>query len=305
MLAYVARRVGHALLVLVGVSIIVFVLARLSGDPVQLLLPDSATQAEVEALRDRLGLNQSIPVQYFKFLTGAVQGDFGDSIRYRESALGLVLQRFPATALLAGASMLLALVFAIPAGVLAATHRGGAIDRFLMGASLFGHAIPVFWLAIMMIMLFAVRLQWFPATGSMTLQGLVLPAVTLGLYSMATLARLLRRGLVDVMNRDYIRTAHAKGLSNRSVLRRHAMRNALIPVVTVFGLQLGGLLSGAVITEIVFAYPGMGRLAVQAIYGRDFPVVQAFVIVGSLTYVVMNLLVDILYSYLDPRIQYS
>jgi peptide/nickel transport system permease protein len=300
---FLARRAAQGVLVLIGVAAIVFVLARLSGDPVQLLLPDRATPQEVAAMRDRLGLNDPLPVQFVRFVESAVVGDFGTSIRFRQPALGLVLGRLPTTAILAGLSLLVALALAVPMGIIAAVRRGGFLDRALMSVSLLGYAVPTFWLGIMLILIFSVRLKLFPPSGSGTPAQLVLPVATLGIYEAALLARLLRRGLVDAFAQPYIQTAHAKGLTPRRILAVHTLRNAAIPVVTVFGLQLGSLLGGAVITETVFSYPGVGLLLVQAISQRDFPIIQAFVVVSAAIVVVINLIVDLTYVALDPRIR--
>jgi peptide/nickel transport system permease protein len=302
---FLARRAVQGILVLVGVAAIVFVLARLTGDPVQLLLPDRATPAEVAAMRDRLGLNDPLPVQFVRFVESAVHGDFGKSIRFRQPALDLVLGRLPTTALLAGLSLLLALLLSVPMGILAAVNRGGLIDRVLMSISLLGYAIPTFWLGIMLILIFSVDLRLFPPSGFGSPSQLVLPVATLGVYEAALLARLLRRGIVDAFAQPYIQTAQAKGLTPFRILLVHTLRNAAIPVVTVFGLQLGSLLGGAVITETVFSYPGVGLLLVQAIGQRDFPIIQAFVIVSAAIVVVINLIVDLTYAALDPRIRHG
>jgi peptide/nickel transport system permease protein len=302
---FLARRAAQGILVLVGVAAIVFVLARLTGDPVQLLLPDRATPAEVAAMRDRLGLNDPLPLQFVRFVESAVHGDFGNSIRFRQPALDLVLGRLPATALLAGLSLLLALLLSVPMGIVAAVNRGGLIDRALMSVSLLGYAVPTFWLGIMLILIFSVELRLFPPSGFGSPSQLVLPVSTLGVYEAALLARLLRRGIVDAFAQPYIQTAHAKGLTPIRILIVHTLRNAAIPVVTVFGLQLGSLLGGAVITETVFSYPGVGLLLVQAIGQRDFPIIQAFVIVSAAIVVVINLIVDLTYAALDPRIRHG
>src|SRR3990170_497814 len=303
MVPYVARRLAQGIIVLFGVTVIVFVLSHLSGDPAELLLPDVATAAQVAAMRERLGLDRPLVIQYRVFLLHALAGDLGDSIRFNRPALPLVLGRLPATGILALAAMVTAIVIALPTGVLAALRRGTFIDHTVMSLSLVGYAVPTFYLAIMLILIVSVRFRLLPPSGFSSPQQLILPALTLGLYEAALLARLLRRGLVDVYVSDYIRTARAKGLRERSVLIPHALKNALIPVVTVFGLQVGSLLSGAVITETVFSYPGIGLLLVQAIYQRDFAIVQAFVIVSATIIVIVNLFVDIVYGYLDPRIK--
>ena len=303
MVPYVARRLVQGVIVLFGVTVIVFVLSHLSGDPAELLLPDVATAAQVAAMRERLGLDRPLVIQYRVFLLHALAGDLGDSIRFNRPALPLVLGRLPATGILALAAMVTAIVIALPTGVLAALRRGTFIDHTVMSLSLVGYAVPTFYLAIVLILIVSVKFRLVPPSGFSSPQQLILPALTLGLYEAALLARLLRRGLVDVYVSNYIRTARAKGLRERSVLIPHALKNALIPVVTVFGLQVGSLLSGAVITETVFSYPGIGLLLVQAIYQRDFAIVQAFVIVSATIIVIVNLFVDIVYGYLDPRIK--
>ena len=302
MIAFIGQRVVQALFVLLGVSIIVFILTRISGDPALLYLGPLATEAELESLRRKLGLHDPVPMQYLRLLADMVRGDFGTSIRFREPALPLVLSRLPATAELGGASLIVALVVALPAGIIAAYNPGKIWDRLAMGIALFGYSVPTFWLGLILILVVSVQFRLLPASGRTGLDSIVLPAITLGFFWIAIIARLLRRSLVGVLRTDYIRTARAKGLREAVVLIRHALKNAAIPVVTVFGLQLGVLIGGAVITETVFAYPGMGLLVVNAILGRDFPIVQAFVAVTAVSVVTLNLIVDLVYFYLDPRI---
>lgn len=285
-----------------GVSIIAFALTHLSGDPAALLLPPSATLEDIAVFRHAQGLDRPLPVQYADFLGHAVRGDFGMSIRQGQPALGLVLGRLPATLELSAAALVLALVIAIPLGIGAAVRRGSAVDQGSLLLSLLGQSFPVFWLGIILIILFAEDLQWLPASGRGDLKHLILPAVTLSLYTIAIVTRLLRSSLIDVLSADFIRTARGKGLGERAILVGHALKNAALPVVTVVGLQAGTLLGGAVITEEVFAYPGMGRLALQAIANRDFPVVQAFVVVMAVLITAINLGVDLLYARLDPRV---
>ena len=234
-----------------------------------------------------------------------LSGDLGRSLRYRQPALPLVLERLPATAELALAALFVSLLVAIPAGVISAVRRDTAYDNLTMLGALFGQSMPVFWLGIMLILIFSVRLELLPTSGRGGLDHLILPAVTLGLYSTARVTRLVRAGMLDVIGQDYIRTAQAKGLPDRRVIVKHALRNTLIPVVTIIGLELGTLLGGAVITETIFAWPGIGRLAVTAIFQRDYPLVQATVLVTALVFVLSNLLVDLLYGWLDPRIRYT
>ena len=286
-----------------GVSLIAFALTHLSGDPAALLLPPSATLEDIALFRHESGLDRPLPVQYVDFVAHAVRGDFGRSIRYGEPALGLVLDRLPATLELSAAALVLALLIAVPLGIVAAVRRGSAIDQAGLLLSLIGQSFPVFWLGIVLIMLFAENLRWLPASGRGDLAHLLLPAVALAAYTIAIVSRLLRSALIDILSADFIRTARAKGLSGRVVLVRHALKNAALPVVTVIGLQVGTLLGGAVVTEEVFAYPGMGRLALQAIANRDFAVIQAFVVVMAVLITALNILVDLMYTRLDPRVR--
>jgi peptide/nickel transport system permease protein len=302
---FVVRRLAQAVLVVTGVSLVVFLVIRLTGDPAYLMLSPDASEADRVRLVHELGLDRPLYVQYAVFATRAVQGDLGRSLRYRQPALPLVLERLPATIELAVAALLLSLAVAVPAGVIAGARRDTACDNLTMLAALFGQSMPVFWLGIMLILVFSVHLELFPTSGRGSFAQLVLPAVTLGLYSTARVTRLVRAGMLDVIGQEYIRTAWAKGLPERRVIGKHALRNTLIPVVTIVGLELGGLLSGAVITETIFAWPGVGRLAVTAIFQRDYPLVQAAVLVTALVFVLSNLLVDVVYGWLDPRIRYT
>jgi peptide/nickel transport system permease protein len=250
-----------------------------------------------------MGFNRPLPVQYFYFLSRAVRGDFGYSYHYRTDAMRIVLERMPATLRLTFGALLVALVVAIPAGIFAALKQGKVSDVIVRMAVLLGQAVPGFWLALMLMLLFGVRLRWLPVSGAEGWQSLILPAVVAGSFSMATITRLLRCNLLDTLSENYIQTARGKGLSERTVTTRHALKNAAIPVITVIGLQMGWLLGGAVISEVVFAYPGMGRLAVTAIGYRDVPVIQSFVAITAVIVVTINLSVDIVYSWLDPRIR--
>ncbi|HEX7101896.1 MAG TPA: ABC transporter permease [Nitrolancea sp.] len=304
MLAFLIRRLIHAVFVIFGVSVIIFVLMYLTGDPTSVMVPNDATPEQIADLRHRMGFDRPIYVQYGLFVEHAVQGDFGYSYRIQQPALNLVLQRVPMTLRLAGASVAISLIIAIPIGILAAVKRNSIFDRISMIGVLFGQSMPTFWFGIMAILLVSVKLHWLPTSGYLGPKYIILPALTLGLYTSAVVARILRSSLIDVLNRDYIRTARSKGLEQRAVLLRHALKNAAIPVITVIGLQIGYLLGGSVVTETVFSYPGMGLLAIQAIRGRDMPVVQAFVICTAVVIVLINLLVDLLYTYLDPRVKY-
>jgi len=302
---YIVRRLAQALLVVFGVSLVVFFVIRLSGDPTFLLLSADATEADRARFAHEQGFDRPIHVQYAAFVGRALRGDLGRSLRYRQPVLPLVLERLPATLELALAALVVSLAVAIPAGVVSAVRRNTAYDNLTMLGALFGQSMPVFWLGIMMILIFSVRFELLPTSGRGGLAHLVLPALTLGLYSTARVTRLVRAGMLDVIGQDYIRTAWAKGLPDRRVIFKHALRNTLIPVVTIVGLEMGTLLGGAVITETIFAWPGLGRLAVTAIFQRDYPLVQAVVLVTAMVFAITNLLVDLLYGWLDPRIRYT
>lgn len=305
MVAYVIRRILFSVLVVMGVATVVFFLVRLSGDPVLLYLPEDATAEDIAQYRHRLGFDRPLYVQYADFMVNAFgKGDLGRSFRYGESALQLVLERLPATIQLASVAFVIAMAVAIPVGIISALYRNTFLDAVARVFALLGQSLPIFWTGIVLIILFAVHLHWFPTSGRGTFKHLILPGIALGTYSMAVTMRVLRSSMIEVMANDYVRTARAKGLTERAVVLRHALKNAGLPVITVIGLRVGYLLSGSVLTEFVFAYPGMGRLAVQAIYQRDFAIVQAFVIVVAVIIVFINLLVDLTYAYLDPRIIY-
>ena len=278
---YLARRLAQSLLVLLGVSFIVFFILYLTGDPALVLLPPDASAEDVQKFREAMGFNDPFIVQYGRFFLGALRGDFGQSVRHGEPAFNLVIERMPATFELSGAALLVALCLAIPAGIVSAVRRNTVIDYISTIVALLGQSMPTFWLGIMLILVFSVQFNLLPSSGRGSLEHLVLPAITLGLF----------------------RTARAKGVSNPPVVWKHALKNAAIPIVTIIGIELGTLLGGSVITETIFAWPGVGRLSVQAIYNRDYPVVQAAVFLLSSTFVLVNLVVDVLYTYLDPRIR--
>jgi len=303
MAAYVVRRVLHGIVVLFGVSIIVFLLMHLAGDPVAVLLPLDAPPEQIEAFRKEMGFDQPLPVQYVRFMLRAVRGDFGYSYHYRRDAFSIVVERMPATLKMAGLALAFSLLVSIPAGIFAALKKGSVFDVLVRVGVLLGQAIPGFWLALMLIILFGVKLRWLPVSGAGGFKNLVLPAVVTGSFSMATITRLLRCNLVETMGETFIQVARGKGVPQRLIVTRHALKNAAIPTVTVIGMQLGWLLSGSVITEAIFAYPGMGRLAVTAIGYRDVPVIQSFVLITASIVVIVNLGVDVLYSWLDPRIR--
>ena len=302
---FIARRLLYSVFVVLGASLVVFVLSFLSGDPVRLYLGLDATPQQIEQVRHQLGFDRPIWVQYLDFVLHGVRGDFGTSLHYNQPAMQLVLQQLPASLALAGVALFFTLAIALPTGILGAVRRNSPIDRLSLMVSLLGQSMPVFWLGIMLILLFAVTLHWLPASGGGSFRALILPGLTMGAYSTAITARLLRSSLVDVLGQDYIRTARAKGLRDRAVLVGHALKNAGIPVVTVVGLQVGGLLGGAVITETVFSYPGLGRLAMLSIAARDIPVIQAFVVLVATVVTLVNLVVDVSYAWLDPRVRHA
>lgn len=295
----------HVVSVALGVSILSFVFMHLSGDPVMLMLPPDATAKQIEELRERMGFNDPIPLQYLRFLSGAVRGDFGTSLRYQQPAMGLVLERLPATLELALTGMGIALLVAVPFGILSAVRRRSALDYLVMGGALLGLSMPNFWVGIVGILIFSVKLRLLPTAGRGTWAQLVLPGLALGSYLMALVARLTRSGMLEVIRQDYVRTARAKGLAEPLIIVRHALMNALIPLVTVVGLQMGELLGGTVVIETVFAWPGVGRLILQAVFQRDYPLVQAAVFMLAMIFVGANLFIDVSYRYLDPRIRHA
>ncbi|MCX5918596.1 MAG: ABC transporter permease [Deltaproteobacteria bacterium] len=303
MKGYILKRLFHSIFVLVGISLVVFIILHLTGDPAALLMPMDATPEQVAQFRQEMGFNDPIIVQYWRFFKGTLRGDFGQSFRHNQPALELVMERMPATIQLTLAAMVIALLVAIPVGIISAIRRNSILDHIGMTGALLGQSTPVFWLGIMLILIFSVTLQWFPSSGRGEIQHLVLPAITLGMFTMARTARMMRSSMLEVLGQEYMKTAKAKGLNPLAVVLKHALKNAAIPVVTIVGMELGTLLGGAVITETIFAWPGVGRLAVQAIYNRDYPVVQAAVFLLASIFVLVNLVVDLLYTYLDPRVK--
>jgi len=313
---YVVRRLLLLVPVLLGVSIIIFMVLHLSpGDPAEIMLGSQATQADLERLRAELGLTHPLYIQYVHWLGLVVRGDLGRSIWMKRPVLGEVLERFKATLVLTGAGLLLSTVVGLAFGIASAVRPNSLLDRASAVASLFGASMPVFWLGIVLMVLFALWLGWLPASGMYAPYGggdlrdllahLALPAFTLAAASVTIIARLTRSTMLETLGQDYIRTARAKGVVERAVVLRHGLKNALIPIVTVVGVQAGYLLGGAVLTETVFAWPGVGTLMVQGILARDFPLVQGCVLVVALSFVVINLIVDLLYAWLDPRIHYE
>lgn len=305
MLAYALVRLALTGALLLGVTLLIYLLGLTTpGDPVALLLGEGAPTAEVERLRGRLGLDLPWFLQYAHFLGGLLQGDLGLSFRSRQPVSEEVLARLPATLELTLSALTIAVGVGLPLGVLAAVRRGGAIDRLAIGLAVVGSAAPVFWTGLLFVLLFSLTLGWLPATGRESPRHLVLPALTLGLASTGLIARLARSSLLDVLNQDYVRTARAKGVSERAILTRHALRNAALPLAAAIGLLLGGLMSGAVLTETVFAWPGLGRLTVLAIEQRDYPVVRGVVLLSGLVYTLVHGGLDLLFAALDPRIRY-
>ncbi|MFW6328652.1 MAG: nickel ABC transporter permease [Alkalispirochaetaceae bacterium] len=306
MYQYILRRLLLTIPVVFGVSLIVFGIIRLlPGDPARALAGVNATPEYIEQVRERYGLNDPVYVQYGRFLEGVVTGDLGTSVFSRRPVTAEIRERFPRTLVLASISLFIATIVGVSAGIISATRRNSVFDNVSMFVALVGVAAPVFWMALMLQLLFSVRLRLLPATGMGGVEHLVLPSITLGMASAALMARITRSSMLDVLRQDFITTARAKGLAERVVIYKHALKNALIPVVTVLGLQFGILLGGAVLTETVFAWPGVGRLLVDAILRRDYPVVQGTVMLLALLFVLINLVVDVIYAYLDPRIHYQ
>ncbi len=304
MWSFLVRRLASAVLVIVGVVLLVSVLIHLvPGDPVEMMLGETAPAADRESLRRALGLDQPMLTQISKYFLQLVHLDLGESLHSQRAVVDLLAERIPATAQLAVAALLTAVLIAFPLGVVAAAYKDRMLDRFAMTLSTAGISIPNFWLGPILILFFSVQLGWFPVSGKSGLLSLILPAITLGTAMAAILARMIRASLLEVLTEQYVLTARAKGLSQFATLYSHAVPNALLPVLTLVGLQLGALLAGAVITETVFSWPGIGQLTVEAIHRRDYPVVQGCVLLISLTYVVVNTLTDIAYGIIDPRIR--
>ena len=302
---FILRRFAMLIPVLVGVSLTAFLILHLApGDPARLMAGVEASQEDVDMLRHKFGLDRPLPVQYAMFVKGLVTGELM-SLRFESPAMEIILPKLKNTLILACASIVVAVVLGVTAGVLSATHRKSWIDYAATILSLFGISMPVFWWGLLLMLLFSVKLMWLPSGGMGTFRHIILPAVVLGTASTGIIARMTRSSMLDVLRQDYITTAAAKGLTRRLVVNRHALRNALIPTVTVVGLQFGQLLAGAVLTETVFTWPGIGRLLVTSILARDLPVVQAALVIIALLFVFVNLAVDILYAVLDPRIRYN
>ena len=308
MLSYTIRRLLQAIIVVIGVTIVAFSINFLAGDPTLVILggePRGMTREDIDAFRHEMGFDRPVLVQYFDWLGSAVQGDFGTSYRYRESNTAIIRERLPNTIRLAGMSLILSLLIAIPLGVLAAVKKGSFWDRASLIIALLGQSVPSFWLGLMLIMIVAVRMGLVPVSGIGGFEYMILPVLTLTSFNLARNMRMVRSSMLEVLGEDYIRTAKSKGLKRSVVLTRHALRNALIPVVTLVGLDMGALLGGTIITETIFAWPGMGWLTLQAIQGKDLPLVQACVVFLAVAFVLINLIVDFTYSVLDPRVRLS
>jgi ABC-type dipeptide/oligopeptide/nickel transport system permease component len=303
---FLIRRLLLTIPVLLGVATLVFSLIHLiPGDPVQAMLGDNATPEDITAMRERLGLNRPLPAQYASFMRGALTGDLGRSLRTNQDVAAAIAERMPATFELAFASMLVAVLIAIPLGIIAAVWAGTTIDHAATTIALIGISMPTFWLGPLLAIIFSVSLGWLPVSGRGTLAHLVLPAITLGAPLAAVLARITRASVLEELRERYVLAARARGVSRTGAVLKHAFRNSLIPIVTVLGLQFGAVLTGAVITETIFGWPGVGRLLIQSISTRDYPAVQGCILLIAVTYVSMNLIVDVLYGFLDPRIRYE
>jgi peptide/nickel transport system permease protein len=302
---FLIRRLLQIIPVLFIISFVVFALVHVAGDPVALMLPEDATEEDKQALREALNLDQPFLVQYGNYVFNMLQGNFGESFKYGQEALPIVMERLPATIELAVASMVVATIIAIPLGIWSATKQNSFFDLFATGGAVLGKAMPNFWLGIMLILLLAVNYQIFPVSGRGSFTHLVLPAITLGTGIAAEMTRLIRSSMIEILHQDYVRTAKSKGVKDSGVIYKHAFRNSLIPFVTITALQASSLVGGALITESVFAWPGLGQLLVQAVNSRDMAIVQASVFVIAFMVIAMNLLADIIYRLLDPRIKYN
>ncbi|AFE58571.1 binding-protein-dependent transport system inner membrane protein [Rahnella aquatilis HX2] len=303
MLRYILQRLGQSVLVMFGVSLLIFYSLHLTGDPAAVMMPPGSSQQEIDNFRHSMGFDRSLTWQYWHYLTGVLQGDLGESLRYSQPVTELIGQRVPATLLLAITALLWSTVAGLLLGIVSALYQNTLWDLVSRLLAFSGQAVPVFWLGLLLIIAFSLNLRWLPSGGYGSASQLVMPAISLGAYYMSAIARLIRASLIDVLQQDYIRTARAKGLSRWRIVVRHGLRNALIPVITVQGMYFASLLGGALVTEIIFAWPGIGRLAIQAIQNRDFPLVQAIVLLAALVFVGINLIIDLLYVVLNPRIR--
>lgn len=302
---YIVQRLIQSIFVVFGVSVMVFIILHLSGDPTYLMLPPGTPAAEVEEWREKMGFNLPIYEQYLRFLGGVLQGDLGESLKTGRPVVEMIMERFPATVELAVCGLFIALAVGVPLGSLAAIKQDSMLDSAVRAFAIAGQAMPSFWLGLLLIILFSVELQWLPTSGRGSLAQLIMPSITIGAFSMATVLRLTRSSMLEVLKADYIRTAKAKGLFPVYIVVQHALRNSLLPLITVIGIELGHLLGGSLLTESIFAWPGIGALAVDAIYNRDYPLVQGVVFITATIFVMINLAVDLLYGIIDPRINYQ
>lgn len=304
---YILRRTAVAIPLVIAIATIVFVMLRvaLPGDPAQIMAGDRATPELIEQIRKNLGFDRPVIEQYAIFLTNAIQGDLGRSVKFREPVLGVIAKAFPFTVTLTFLSVTAGTLFGLLIGIITAVKRGSWIDNVSIVIVVFFYSIPTFWLGLMLILVFAVGLRWLPVQGTGTWQHFVMPVITLGIGQAALIARLTRSSMIEILGSTYIQTARAKGLAQRGIVLRHALKNTLIPIITVVGLSIGSLLGGAVITESIFGLPGVGRLAIEAIHNRDYPMIQGTVLLVAITFVFINLIVDIIYVYVDPRIRYE
>jgi peptide/nickel transport system permease protein len=302
---YILGRLGQSIASMFVVSVIVFALVRLSGDPIQIMMPAEASQADIDLMRAHLGLDRPWPVQYWTFISHAVQGDFGTSVRFRRPAMELIRERYAATLELGGLAVFIVIVIALPVGVYSAVRRGAPLDYAARAFAALGQAVPPFWLGLLLVLIFGVLLHLLPTSGRGTPLHVILPGITLGWFAVAGLMRLTRSAMLDVLGSEYVKLARIKGLPEWQVIWKHAFKNAALPIVTFAALLFVALLNGSIITETVFSWPGLGLLVIEAVDSRDYPIVQAVVLCLSAMYIGVNLLVDILYAYLNPKIRYS
>jgi peptide/nickel transport system permease protein len=306
MIKYIINRILLCIVVLLGVSVISFGILHLApGDPARLLLPQNASDEEINNLREKIGLNRPLHIQYFVYMQGVVKGDLGTSLYYKAPNLDLIIDRIPATLILSVAAILGACLFAIPLGVIAGVKQGSFRDFFAMLFAVLGQSVSIVWLAILLIFIFSVKLRLLPSFGYGSFRALIMPAAALGFEQAALITRLTRAGMIDVLSEDYILAIRAKGIKENKVINRYALKNVLIPITTIVGLTFAGFMGGQLVCESIFAWPGLGKLVMSAIYGRDFPLVQAVILVAASFFVIINLAVDIIYSFIDPRIRYN
>ena len=305
MLKYITKRFAHSIICIFGISVVVFLITHIIGDPVSLLLPPEASESDHLYYQQALGLDRPLFIQYLDFVKNALKGDFGQSFRFRVPVLRLVLEKFPATLELAVAGIVFAIILGVPSGIVAAVYPRSLMDRAVRAFSLLGMAAPTFWVGIMLILVFSVEFRLFPISGRAGFRSLILPAITLGWYSTAVILRMMRSTMLEILDSDYIKMARLKGLGSKAIIFKHSLRNAASVMITVISLQLVILLTGAVITETIFSWPGIGRLLIQAVLASDYPVIQGITFLSSVIFVLLNLVVDVMYVIIDPRIVYT